>query len=298
MPTIRARVAPWLPSRKVPVADVRPLVHADTEALRVLVARDHVANVFVESILDQVASAVPSQYGALILGYFDADTQQLEAACWVGSNVVPVEATPEHGVAFARWIGAHWKNHGSIFGPAEPVLALMEELKSFGIKAAEVRPCQPLMSLAAASSVSINRELKPSRADQFEPVLNAAAAMFEEEVGYSPFLGGAENYRRRVAWLIASGYSLSHTRSTDGTVIFKADLGAVTAHATQIQGVWLHPAYRGRGLSAGYMAAVVDQAHKFAPVASLYVNDYNVKARALYERVGFEQVGTFATVLL
>jgi predicted GNAT family acetyltransferase len=32
-------------------------------------------------------------------------------------------------------------------------------------------------------------------------------------------------------------------------------------------------------------------------VTSLYVNDYNTKARATYERVGFEQVGTFATVL-
>jgi predicted GNAT family acetyltransferase len=34
-----------------------------------------------------------------------------------------------------------------------------------------------------------------------------------------------------------------------------------------------------------------------APVVSLYVNDYNHAARAAYERVGFRQVGTFASVL-
>jgi predicted GNAT family acetyltransferase len=33
-------------------------------------------------------------------------------------------------------------------------------------------------------------------------------------------------------------------------------------------------------------------------VASLYVNDFNTVARATYARIGFTQVGTFATVLL
>jgi predicted GNAT family acetyltransferase len=36
---------------------------------------------------------------------------------------------------------------------------------------------------------------------------------------------------------------------------------------------------------------------RFAPSVSLYVNDYNVRAVRTYERVGFRQVGTFATVL-
>ncbi len=131
----------------------------------------------------------------------------------------------------------------------------------------------------------------------FDRILPACAAMFEEEVGYSPFLGGQEFYSRRVAGLIREGHSLVHI-DANGTVVFKAELGAVTRDVTQVQGVWMNPELRGgRGQSSGYMAAVVNLSRTFAPVTSLYVNDYNAKARATYERVGFEQVGTFATVL-
>jgi predicted GNAT family acetyltransferase len=33
-------------------------------------------------------------------------------------------------------------------------------------------------------------------------------------------------------------------------------------------------------------------------IASLYVNSFNAVARAAYSRIGFKEVGTFATVLL
>ena len=46
------------------------------------------------------------------------------------------------------------------------------------------------------------------------------------------------------------------------------------------------------------MAAVVEHARThIAPIVSLYVNDYNHVAVGTYLRVGFQTVGTFATVL-
>jgi len=44
------------------------------------------------------------------------------------------------------------------------------------------------------------------------------------------------------------------------------------------------------------MAAVVKLARTVVPTVSLYVNDFNVPARATYAKVGFRQVGEFATV--
>ena len=78
---------------------------------------------------------------------------------------------------------------------------------------------------------------------------------------------------------------------------FKADVGVLSSRCAQIQGVWMHPEHRGRGLAAGAMAAVVGLARRHAPVVSLYVNAYNTAALRTYARVGFERVGTFATVL-
>ena len=46
------------------------------------------------------------------------------------------------------------------------------------------------------------------------------------------------------------------------------------------------------------MAAVVGEAlRSVAPVISLYVNDFNVPARAAYRRVGFTEMATFMSVL-
>ena len=82
-------------------------------------------------------------------------------------------------------------------------------------------------------------------------------------------------------------------------MLFKAEIGAVSPEACQLQGVYVRPDRRGQGIAAGALAAVVEQARRsIAPVVTLFVNDHNLPARRAYERVGFEQTATFASVLL
>jgi predicted GNAT family acetyltransferase len=121
--------------------------------------------------------------------------------------------------------------------------------------------------------------------------------MFTEEVGVSPTASdGGAAYRARVAELIRAGRAFA--RIDDGRVVFKAEIGSVTPSACQVQGVWVAPDLRGRGLSVPGMAAVVNTAlADVAPVVSLYVNDYNSAARAAYRRVGLTDCGTSMSVL-
>jgi predicted GNAT family acetyltransferase len=128
-------------------------------------------------------------------------------------------------------------------------------------------------------------------------LLPACVAMFTEEVGVSPVaVDGGAAYRVRVAELIRSGRSFA--RIEQGRVLFKAEIGSVTPSACQVQGVWVAPDLRGRGLSVPAMAAVIDiSLREIAPVVGLYVNDFNAPARATYRHVGMSDRGTFMSVL-
>jgi predicted GNAT family acetyltransferase len=121
--------------------------------------------------------------------------------------------------------------------------------------------------------------------------------MFTEEVGVSPLAAdGGSMYRARVQELIE--HELAWARIEDGRVLFKAEVGCFTEHACQVQGVWVHPSLRGLGLGTTGTAAIVDHARAtVAPVVSLYVNDYNESARRAYAKVGFREIGTFASIL-
>ena len=90
----------------------------------------------------------------------------------------------------------------------------------------------------------------------------------------------------------------AYARFDGQTVMFKAEVGSLSRTVALIQGVWVHPQLRGRGLAAPAMAAVVRAIQRdLRRTPSLYVNQYNHAARRTYDRIGFSQVGTFASVL-
>ncbi len=66
---------------------------------------------------------------------------------------------------------------------------------------------------------------------------------------------------------------------------------------SQIQGVWVRPDLRGRGLGTAAMADGDRLRAAATPTVSLYVNDFNHPARRVYERLGMRQVATVATVM-
>jgi predicted GNAT family acetyltransferase len=150
---------------------------------------------------------------------------------------------------------------------------------------------------ALPSDVAPDPLVRRVRRDEMDVILPACVAMFTEEVGVSPLAGdGGLLYQARVAELVSTGRAFA--RIEDGQVVFKAEIGAVTRHSCQIQGVWVAPSHRGLGLSETGMSAVLHYALRdVAPVVSLYVNDFNAPARAAYRRVGFTEVGAFMSVL-
>jgi predicted GNAT family acetyltransferase len=121
--------------------------------------------------------------------------------------------------------------------------------------------------------------------------------MFTEELGVDPRGGdNGRSYHARISELITA--CRAYARFDGDTVMFKAEIGSLSRSVALIQGVWVHPQLRGRGLAAPAMAAVVRSIQvDLGRMPTLYVNDYNVPARRVYTRIGFRQVGTFASVL-
>jgi predicted GNAT family acetyltransferase len=276
-------------------ASLRVLGSADLAAALEIAHRNPVTNVFVESRLLSVG-LLPAALGAEVWGY--EVHGRLESLCYVGANVVPVQAGPQAVHAFADQAAGKPRRCSSIVGPAAAVGPLWERLAAAWGPARDVRPSQPVMAVSTRPrDVPPDPRVRRVEPADFETVLPACVAMFTEEVGVSPYGGdGGALYRSRVRELITSRRAFARIES--GKVLFKAEIGAVTPYACQVQGVWVDPEYRGAGLSVIGMAAVVDIAlAEIAPVVSLYVNDYNVRAVAAYRHVGFQQVDTFMSVL-
>lgn len=221
----------------------------------------------------------------------------LVAACHAASNLVPVQATEEDARVFAEY-AAHRRLHvTTLLGPREPVRAMWDVLRSTWAKPRDERWDQPHLELSAPPRVAPDLAVRVTTPADLEAVHPACVSMYTEEVGVSPHVhGGPELYRARVQQLISKGWSFA--RIDAGRVVFKAEVGYATTRAAQVQGVWVDPEFRGRGLGTAGMAAVVNLIRqRIAPTVSLYVNAWNAPARAAYDRIGFQQTATFATVM-
>lgn len=220
-----------------------------------------------------------------------------ESLCYAGANLIPLRGEASDLHAFADKAMSTARRCSSLVGRAELVMPTWQRLEHAWGPARDVREHQPLMALSTAPNCAIDPAVRPVRVDELDAYLVAAIDMFIGEVGIDPRVGdGGRGYRRRVAGLIAAGRAWA--RFERGQVVFKAEVGSQSPAVGQIQGVWVHPDYRGRGMGTAGTAALAAAVVRSGRIASLYVNGFNSVARSTYARVGFNQVGTFATVLL
>ncbi|WP_435299824.1 GNAT family N-acetyltransferase [Timonella sp. A28] len=243
---------------------------------------------------------------------------ELEAVCWSGANLIPIvpswqddPSVKEHALRAFGELGTQLgRRSSSIVGTAELVMPLWNSLGGMWQRPRQVRSNQPSMIMTTVPQGLIDSKVRPATDLDFDGLFPASVRMFIEEVGISPLSFGSSQYAMRVRELIAEKRTLvrmhddttydAHTHRNDAheEVLFKADFGALAAGVAQIQGVWIDPHYRGRGYAVPAVAQTVAYGlENFASTVSLYVNDYNYRALKAYRKVGFEQIGEYATIL-
>lgn len=280
--------------RRASTSHMRLLGPADLANVCRLLDRDSASNVFVRHRVS-ASRLDPRWFGAELWGWFD--DAELVSVLHVGTNIAPAMATEAAIEAFGEALIARRSRPGSLVGPASMVLPLWERVAHLWGPARSLRPSQPFMRIDHDSRLPLDPRVRPVLLDELDIYYPACVAMFTEELGFHPETGNAHGYRARVAQLISMGWAWAVIDR--GRVLFKAEVGSAGPEACQIQGVWVDPSLRGQGLAAPAMASVVRQARRqVAPLVTLYVNDHNLAARRAYQRVGFRETGTFASILL
>ncbi|HTW13525.1 MAG TPA: GNAT family N-acetyltransferase [Nocardioides sp.] len=273
---------------------VRPLAAPDLDAFLQLTAQDPVVNVFAD-YRARTTNLEPRWLGGEMWGRFvDGD---LVAACHVGANLVPVQASADDARTFAERALTRGRTVSTIVGPHDAVRVLWDGLAGSWGRPRETRWEQPHLELSGAPLVEPDPGVRRTTREDLEELYPACVAMYTEEVGVSPeYGGGADLYRARVTQLMNRGWSFA--RFDDGRLVFKAEVACASPYAAQVQGVWVPPDRRGEGLAISGMAAVADLVRReIAPVVSLYVNEWNTPARRAYASVGFRETARFSTVM-
>jgi uncharacterized protein len=177
----------------------------------------------------------------------------------------------------------------AIISPAVLVESLWNIIRTRIDPPTVVRMNQPIYALKKRVDQPDLTTARYSTLRDLEQLVPACAAMHREEVGIDPLDRDATGYRERIRDLIEKKRSV--IRVLDGTIVTKCEYSAVTAKTVQLMGVWTHPRYRRRGLSRELLREVCGHLTHKGKTVTLFVNDFNRPAIALYESLGFHRIG-------
>jgi len=202
---------------------------------------------------------------------------------------------PEFAAPFAREARKHLGER-MLVGPRATVDAYWELVRAWHAAPRLVRERQFVMTLDRPRLQPYERlvTVRHARPDEWTAVADNSAAMIDGELDFDPRSRSAafsSNVRRMIdenLWWV--GESL-------GRLCFFCNVGPWCEKTAQLQGIWTPLEFRGRGIASSALAAICDRLLDDVPELSLYVNDFNANAIALYRRVGFETSSEFQTLL-
>lgn len=177
----------------------------------------------------------------------------------------------------------------AIISPASLVEMLWARLKVRLDPPTVVRLTQPVYAIRGRMDYPDLTTVRHSTARDLEALVPACAAMHKEEVGIDPMERDAAGYRERIRELIERKRSVVLIQ--EGRIASKCEYSAVTTDAVQLMGVWTAPDLRRRGLSRVLLREICGHFARKGKIVTLFVNDFNRPAVALYESLGFQRIG-------
>jgi uncharacterized protein len=217
-------------------------------------------------------------------GYFA--NEQLAGVALIGHQII-VFGADEALPYFARKVAEVRARGYLMLGPQAIVEALWNHLSKYGretkrVNAHRLYVCQP------PSQQTDHLQLLRANYAELDVIVDAKAEMVLEESGTDPRLDDAAGFRHRVAERIEQ--KRIWVKIEDGKVVFKADLFSNTPDTVYLEGIWVHPDYRRRGIAKSCMKELVQRLLSDHQTICLLTNEEEKVAQNVYEQVGFVYV--------
>ena len=140
-----------------------------------------------------------------------------------------------------------------------------------------------------------DKQLRPATAAELNEVAEAQAAIAFLESGIDPLERDREGFLRRVLKRIEQGRVFVVVE--DGRMVFKADVIAETAEVAYLEGVYVAPEYRGKGLGSTCLSQLGQMLLSRVDAVCLLSNVELTDAHKCYRNAGFRSIDQCTTLV-
>lgn len=269
---------------------LRAVVDDDTREVTDFLSREPLINIYLLSRLEEERTAAATQMFTV------RHESKIVMVASLATNIVLAAAPGERSdlidsasALIADRIITRVLPVRAIISPFHLVDPLWERLRSRLEPPTVVRMNQPVYAIRRRLDFPDLQTVRFGTVADLDKLVPACAAMHKEEVGIDPLLRDSAGYRERIRELVERKRSI--VRIEQGEIGSKCEFSAETAAAVQLMGVWTHPRFRRRGLARQTLREVCGHLFRRGKAVTLFVNDFNLPAIALYESLGFSRIG-------
>ena len=138
--------------------------------------------------------------------------------------------------------------------------------------------------------------LRRATLEDLEKIAPVQASMAEEESGTNPLEVDPEGFRARCARRIEMGRVW--LMEEDGRLVFKADIQADTPDVVYLEGVWVNPSERGKGIGRQCLRQLCQDLLVRTKSVCVLVNEENQRAHTFYRMCNFKMRGVYDSIFL